>query len=161
MLTPEESKKILGAIEFANPSVLAEAVMKISSLRNAIKGLYLKEVDDQCTKLCARSHAEPSVLRVPTSQHKFLVDFSWDNIMAEMKERAPDVLDFLVAMAVPKLKGSDGRQVMPLCTAYGILMNVRCRELSLVQKVNAVLLGIGNATKRVNLVLPELVSSFT
>jgi len=69
-----------------------------------------------------------------------------------MEERAPDVLDFLVAMAIPKLKGNDGRQVVPLCTAYGIkLMNVRCRELSLVQKLNAVVLAVGNATKRVNI----------
>ncbi|KAK2568941.1 hypothetical protein P5673_007016 [Acropora cervicornis] len=37
---------------------------------------------------------------------------------------------------------------MPLCNAYGILMNVRCRELSLVQKINAVLLGVGGARKR-------------
>jgi len=66
-----------------------------------------------------------------------------------MKERAPDVLDFMVAVALPKLKGNDGRQVMPICTAYSILMNVRCRELSLVQKMNAVLLGVGNVTKRV------------
>lgn len=51
-------------------------------------------------------------------------------------------------MAVPQLKGNDGRQIMPLCTAYGILMNVRCRELSLIQKMNAVLLGVGSATKR-------------
>lgn len=66
-----------------------------------------------------------------------------------MKERAPDVLDFLVAMAVPQLKGSDGRQIMPLYTAYGIPMNLRCRELSLKQKLNAGLLGVGSATKRV------------
>ena len=73
------------------------------------------------------------------------------DILKEMEERAPDVLDFLVAMAIPKLKGNDGRQVIPLCTAYGILMNVRCRELSLVQKINAVVLAVGNATKRVNI----------
>ena len=67
-----------------------------------------------------------------------------------MKERTPDVLDFLVAMAVPQLlKGCDGTQIMPLCTAYGIPMNLRCRELSLKQKLNAVLLGVGSATKRV------------
>ena len=67
-----------------------------------------------------------------------------------MRERAPYVLDFMATVAIPKLKNNDERQVMPLCTAYGILMNVRCRELSLVQKINAVLLGVGGATKRVS-----------
>lgn len=123
--------------------------MNIPSLRNAVKNIFLKEVDAQCRKLCARTSAQPSVLREPSRNPKSLVEFQWETILSEMKERAPDVLDFMVAMAVPKLKGNDGRQVMPLCTAYGILMNVRCRELSLVQKLNAVLLGVGNATRRV------------
>ena len=76
--------------------------------------------------------------RLQSEHHKNLVEFCWNNILTEMRERAPDVLDFMATVAVPKLKGRDGRQVMPLCTAYGILMNVRCRELSLVQKLNAV-----------------------
>ena len=56
-----------------------------------------------------------------------LVEFRWNNILTEMTERAPDVLDFMVTVAIPTLKGNDGRQVMPLCSTYGILMNVRCR----------------------------------
>ncbi|XP_068733624.1 uncharacterized protein [Montipora capricornis] len=122
--------------------------MKISSLRNAIRNVFFKEVDAQCAMLCARKSSEPSVLRVPSERHKNLVEFRCNNILTEMRERAPDVLDFMATVAVPKLKGNDGRQVMPLCTAYGILMNVKCRELSLVQKINAVLLGVGGATKR-------------
>ncbi|CAH3179477.1 unnamed protein product, partial [Porites lobata] len=145
---PEESEEIIAAANTSNSYILAEAVMKIPSLRNAVKGLYLKLVDEQCSRLCLRTTAEPSVLRVPSAQHKNLVEFKWEAILKEMEERAPDVLDFLVAMAIPKLKGNDGRQVIPLCTAYGILMNVRCRELSLVQKINAVVLAVGNATKR-------------
>ena len=79
---------------------------------------------------------------------KNLVEFRWNNILTEMRECALDVLDFMATVAIPKLKGNNGRQVMPFCTAYGILMNVRCRELSLVQKINAVLLGVGGATKK-------------
>ena len=69
---------------------------------------------------------------VSLGTHKNLVEFHWNNILTEMRERAPDVLDFMAIAAIPKLKGNDGRQVMPFCTAYGILMNVRCRDLSLV-----------------------------
>ena len=71
--------------------------MRISSLRNAIK----KEVVKQCSTLCARKRAQPSLLRVPSEHHKSLVQFHWNNILTEMKERAPDVLDFMVAMTVP------------------------------------------------------------
>ena len=100
--------------------------------------------------LCVRKGAQPSILRVPSEHHKNLVEFHWNHLLREMTERAPDVLDFMTTVAVPKLKGNDGRQVVPLCTAYTILMNVRCRELSLVEKMNAVLLGGGGATKRVS-----------
>ena len=60
-----------------------------------------------------------------------------------------DVCHFMVAMAVQKVKGIDRRQIILLATAYSILMNIRCRELSLLQKMNAVLLSTGGATKRV------------
>ena len=148
-LSPEESKAISVAVQLANPYEVAEAAMKIPSLRNAVKNVFLEDVNIQCSNLCARKSTQPSILRVPSEHHKSLTEFNWTNILKEMKERAPNVLDFMVAMAVPQLKGNDGRQIMPLCTAYGILMNVRCRELSLIQKMNAVLLGVGSATKRV------------
>ena len=67
----------------------------------------------------------------------------------EMKQRAPDVLDFLVTVAAPKVKGDADQQIPPLCAAYGILMNSRWKELSLIQKINGILLGFGNATERV------------
>lgn len=132
VLSPEETKAVSAAVQLASPYEVAEAAMRISSLRNAIKNVFLKEVDKQCSNLCARKSAQPSVLRVPSEHHKSLLQFHWNSILTEMKERAPGVLDFMVAMAVPRLKGSDGRQIMPLCTAYGILMKVRCRELSLI-----------------------------
>ena len=67
----------------------------------------------------------------------------------EMSQHAPDVLDFLVTIAVPQMKRDSEQQIPPLCTAYGILMNSRWRELSLIQKVNSIFLGFGNATERV------------
>ena len=53
-------------------------------------------------------------------------------ILNEMKDRAPDALEFLATIAVPNLKDNGG-QVAPLCVAYGVSMNQRFRELSLVQ----------------------------
>ena len=69
--------------------------------------------------------------------------------MSELRDCAPDVLDLLAAVGVPKIKGDGKKQVLPICTAYGILMNCRWRELSLVQKVNTVLLAVGNTSAKV------------
>ena len=57
--------------------------------------------------------------------------------LTEMKQHAPDVLDVLATIAVPEIKEHAAEQkIPPLCTAYGIFMNPRWKELSLIQKVN-------------------------
>ena len=67
----------------------------------------------------------------------------------EMRQHAPDVLDFLATIAVSQIKKDSEQQIPPLCKAHGILMHSRWKELSLIQKFNGVLLGFGNATERV------------
>ena len=69
--------------------------------------------------------------------------------MMELRERAPDVLDFLVTVALPQAKKCEEQNVPALCEAYGVLMNIRWQELSLVQKINTILLGVGHTTARV------------
>ena len=58
-----------------------------------------------------------------------------------MKERVPDVLDVLAAaVAIPNVTAHEdsAKQIAPLCTAYGILMFTRWKELSLIQKMNSI-----------------------
>lgn len=83
--------------------------MKIFFLRNVVKNVFLKDVDSQCEKLCVRIIGQLFVLREFCKNFKFLVEFKWEIILIEMKERVFDVLDFLVVMVVFKLKGNDGR----------------------------------------------------
>ena len=80
---------------------------------------------------------------------KDLKNFSWERVITELKEHVPDVLDVLAAIAVPNVKVNSEQQIAPLCTAYGILMSTRWKELSLIQKINTILLSVGHATERV------------
>lgn len=141
------------------PAVLAQLIMDISVLKRCVQALLLENVDSQCKKLHVKTKGIPSVLRTSREDQKNLTSFTWMEILHEMKDRAPDVLDFLVTIAVPKLN-DDGKQVLPLCDAYGILMNLRCRELSLVQRINTVVLETGSATKKVinDLFIGEIVN---
>ena len=41
-----------------------------------------------------------------------------------MKEKAPDVLDFLSAVVLPNVIADDS-QVQRVCAAYGVLINTR------------------------------------
>ena len=127
----------------------AEALIKLPEVKKCLQALFLKEIDEQCQMLCVRTRGQPSVLRTSKNDQKNLSSsFARVKILKEMRDRAPDVLDFLVTVAAPKRKG-DGREIPPICQAYAILMNVRCRELSLVQKINTIVLSTGGATKKV------------
>ncbi len=113
----------------------------------------MKEIDDQCSKLCIHklrsSGQQPSVLHVTRKDmKKQLEEFTWTKVLAEMRERALDVLDFLCAISIPTLKDTD-KQVAPLCVTYGILLNNRWREINLIQKVITTLFGVGNCTAKV------------
>ena len=88
------------------------------------------------------------VTRHSKRNEKKVGGIQWTKVLEEMKERAPDVLDFLSAIGVPKLKDGD-KQILLLCTAYGILFNNRWKELSLIQKVITTLFGVGHCTAKV------------
>ena len=53
----------------STPDLLAEIIMKCPNLRCAVKRVILKDLDDQCQKLCSRSQENSSVLRIPKSNH--------------------------------------------------------------------------------------------
>ncbi|XP_067016472.1 uncharacterized protein [Acropora muricata] len=143
-------------------------------LRDAVKAVFLMDINDQCKKLCRKSDDSSSVLRgLPRPKHKVFIKLYSSSIIAwnvshgrvlsltEMKQHAPDVLDVLATIAVPEIKEHAAEQkIPPLCTAYGIFTNPRWKELSLIQKVNGILLGFGNTTertmKRLKLMLVEL-----
>ncbi|XP_074612567.1 uncharacterized protein LOC141866909 isoform X2 [Acropora palmata] len=129
---------------------IAEIIMQCQPLRNAIKFFFLKGVNEQCQKLCNRSAENSSLLPIPLSKHKELKNFSWEKVITEMMEHVPDVLDVLVAVGIPNVKAHEDskKQIAPLCTAYGILMFTRWKELSLIQKMNSILLSTGHATER-------------
>lgn len=44
--------------------------------------------------------------------------------MEEMRERAPDVLDFISTISIPVNK-ERADQVPPVCVAYGLMMHTR------------------------------------
>lgn len=54
----------------STPDLLAEMIMKCPDLRCAVKRVILKDLDDQCQKLCSSSQENSSVLRIPRSKHK-------------------------------------------------------------------------------------------
>ena len=150
-LKKEEIQKLWLALQTNTPIEIAKAIMLLPSVKSCLKYQFLEQMHLQCQDLCVRKHGTngPSVLHVPRKNTKSsLEEFSWDTIIEEMKERAPDVLDFISTFSVP-IVHQNGSQVAPVCVAYGQMMNTRWRELSLVHKVITFILGIGHSTRKV------------
>ena len=97
--------------------------MDIPQVKKCVYMLVLEHVNEKCQKLCSKTKEKSSVLRVSRADQKNLTEFKWIFILREIKERAPDVLDFLTTVAIPRVK-EDTSQVPPLCTAFGLLMNM-------------------------------------
>lgn len=75
-------------------------------------------------------------------------NFSWDKIISEMSDRCPVLLDcLLAATGYSKDEVNNISPRIGLC--YGILLQTRNHELSLLQRLNTVLLTNGNAKKQV------------
>ena len=69
--------------------------------------------------------------------------------MQEMKELG-EVLGFLAMVATPRLKENVADQVPPVCMIYAMTIH-RWQELSLIQKIATIILGMGHSNKKVKL----------
>ncbi|XP_028410627.1 uncharacterized protein LOC114533317 [Dendronephthya gigantea] len=146
LLTPSKQQELCAAVMKTTPKEIASAIMGIPVIERCVKAIILEKIDKDCKSLCSKKFA--SILRTPRSEHSQLAKiFCWSGILNEMKERAPDILNVLTTIAAPNLM-LDGRQVPPICMAYALLMNTRNRELSMVQKMNTVVIGAGHATEK-------------
>ena len=144
--------KVLSTVQWGIPEEIAKEVLNVDSIKGAIKLQLLKEIDGQCQSLCVRTRGEPSILKNTSVESLESVD--WCNVMKEMKDRAPDILDFIATVAAPRLKKNVDGQVPPVCMVYAMMMNQRWQELSLVQKIATIILGVGHSSKKVNLNRP-------
>lgn len=73
-----------------------------------------------------------------------MVDFSWDALFEELQSRCPILLDSMSTVVNSKKKCD---VIPPIGLCYGILMQQRNHELSLIQRINTILFSEGNAKK--------------
>lgn len=126
----------------------------MSSLRSLLKEKFLVEVAEQCDNLGRTKKGErPSILK--DKSYEAMKNFSWEKIIQEGRERCPDVLDFITTVCAPahrensnKVKKGENR-IPSIGLAYGVLMHQANQQLSLVQRMNTMILCHGHADKMV------------
>ena len=106
--------------------------------------IIIPQVEKECSMLCWRER--PSELR--KNDFSNMSTFTWDKVTNEMVSRCPVLLNILLtAMGYSKDDVSEIAPRLSLC--YAILMQSRNHELTLVQRLNTILMTNGNAKKQV------------
>lgn len=106
--------------------------------------IVLTHVDRECSMLCWRQ--QPSELR--NNDFPNMNTFSWEKLTNEMANRCPVLLDVLLT-AMGYSKENIDKIAPRLSMCYAILMQTRNHELTLVQRLNTILMTNGNAKKQV------------
>ena len=107
-LTSKEKENLCaGVMQGTQATVLAQQIMEVPSLRRCILTVILQNIDQQCTKLCVKTKGTPSVLRLSRKDQNKLTSFTWMQILNELKDRAPDVLEILTTIAVVQVQWID------------------------------------------------------
>jgi hypothetical protein len=106
--------------------------------------VIISQVEKECSMLCWRQ--QPSELR--KNDFPSMSTFTWDKLTDEMVSRCPLLLDILLT-AMGYSKDNIDEIVPRLSLCYAILLQSRNHELTLVQRLNTILMTNGNAKKQV------------
>lgn len=117
------------------------------SVLSALKMAIVEEINSACKNLCKRS--DGSVLY--GNSYENLKEFDFENVWNEMETNIPFVIDIMIAVSG---KGGSIEDVknelrVKFSFLYSVLMNERWHELSLLKRVNTILIIEGGCTKQV------------
>ena len=153
---PDASKLIDGDTEefirVANtqPAVIADVIKQRSpSVIAALKLTIKDEIAAACQTLCRRS--DGPVLYSNRNSFETLKEFDFDRVWTEMKSIVPFFIEIMNAVSGKNL-GMENTELdvsVKFCFLYSVLMNERWHELSLLKRVNTILIIEGGYTKKV------------
>ncbi len=142
----QDKNDLLKAIESGSPKVVVNTLARIEVIKQKFTDRLLNELHEQCIDLCAKSR--PSILR--RNNFQGMTNINWNDLVKEMSSHCP--LLFHVLRTVMGCTTDEGTvKVAPrLGLCYAVMLQTRNHELSLVQRLNTILLAEGNAKKKVN-----------
>ena len=129
---------------------IALAVTKCDEVWSLVINHVLKVVAQECTRLCKKD-VSSSLFRKSTK--KDLMEFSWENLVNELRKKAPTFFQFLLSVAAPtrpqnSKKGVDMKSHYPaICTSGTVLRKERNSMMSAVQQLIGLILFHGDIHK--------------
>ena len=147
-LTPSKTEALDRSTDTKEPTAVAHVIKtKVPTVMYGIKRDIVKSISDACSVLCRRRGG--SVLY--DKDFKEMSEFDFAKIWTEMVRSIPLFLDVLNSISGLTCDIDDTPLCMQIKYAfiYSILMNNRWHELSLVQRINTVLMIRGGGSKQV------------
>lgn len=148
-LNPSEIAALERSVATKEPTAVAHIVMvKTPVVLYAVKREIVNSLSESCKKnLCRRTNG--SVLY--KKDYNEMSEFEFDNVWKEIVKFAPFFIDILNAVAgeMCDLADTPASLRVKYCLVYSILMNQRWHELSLLQRINTVLMIRGGSSKQV------------
>lgn len=139
---------ITRALSSRDPVVLAAIIKEhCPSVMNATQKLLCEDIRKSCENLCRRSQAG-SVLY--GKDYESLRDVDFNKIWDELKANQPFLVELMNAVTDnDDIEGTTHELRVKYSFLYSILMNERWHELSLIKRMNTVLIIEGGCSKQV------------
>ena len=148
-LSAKQQQMIVCAVNCKDAFVLATILKEhCANVVDALLKLLRKDIRSSCSNLCKRSGG--SVLY--GNNYESLKDFSFDSIWKEFTANFPflvELMNAIVGNDLSCIEDTNRELRVKYSFLYSILMNERWHELSLVKRVNTVLVIEGGCTKQV------------
>ena len=108
----------------------------------------MSKANEELVEIARRS--KPSVLR--KRSYEGMSNENWKTeVMNELSTRCPVVSDILSKLL--DIMYLSEKKIPAACLIYGIIMFLRCHELSQIQRINTILLTQGHASTTVSIVI--------
>ena len=137
------------ALAGGNLTAICREVFACGALRDLILQKIITTMDAECMQLCKRSVNPPSLFRrVPVDA---LQQFQWCKCIAELKLKAPTLLQFVTAL-VSKNDHRNKQDVHNpgICMAIAIMLKERNREMCGIQLLLSLVLFSSRVQKQVS-----------
>ena len=137
-ISEEEGIKLLAVCVSMNVKQICETVISIESARKCLIGLLMNEFNQTASQMTCRKYNTSVLMQKSLTELK---TFDWFTVVAEMKSRFPELMALMFSLILKKedrnLYTAMEKVVPRLGTVYGILMQGRNQELSLIQRLNS------------------------
>ena len=144
------TKEIVRAANSQPAVIVADVINKrCPSVLAAPKSAIADEIATACQTLCRRS--DGSVLYSSRNSYESLRDFDFDCVWAEIEKNVPYLIEIMNAVSGKNtgIEGTTHDLRVKFSFLYSVLTSERWHELSLLKRVNTILIIEGGCTKKV------------